>query len=113
LRIATSRLGEAAWRFLRANHGTSTVEQALFVALVVGASLAAVEGLGIVSHSTFFDVARGMHSETDVGSDWNSGQRNSSDHARRAPEIAAKGDGVLPSRFLLLLIACPFGAACW
>jgi CBS domain-containing protein len=100
-------------RFLRSAQGTSSVEQALFVALVIGAALAAVEGLGIVGHSTFFTVAQGMNGEAEGSREGST--TNSADvrDPRGGASVAAGDDLVLPSRFLLLLIACPFGAACW
>ena len=112
VRNRASLWSEGIGRFLSSSHGTSTVEQALFVALVIGASLAAVEGLGIVGHSTFLTVARGMQGEADAAGDGDAA-RNDIVRSQREAEVAATDDVLLPSRFLLLLIACPFGAACW
>lgn len=113
LGIAKTVCCRTVGRLLWTSHGTSSVEQALFVALVIGASLAAVDGLGIVSHSTFFAIAHGMQGESDPAGNWDTSHSDNVSPARHSTQIAEADDLVLPSRFLLLLIACPFGAACW
>ena len=113
-RNSKGRVGPHVGRFHRSRRGASTVEQALFIALVIGATLAAIEGLGFVSHATFFTVARGMHGDSGESIAAPGASASSPDGSeRRAASADAFRDPLLPSRFLLLLIACPFGAVCW
>jgi predicted transcriptional regulator len=101
----------AFWHETRA---ATTIEQALFIALVIGASLATIEGLGIVSHSTFFTVAHEIGGSAPPTS---ASSNSSADDRAPTRSLAAPAAGynelALSSRLLWLLIVCPLGAACW
>jgi CBS domain-containing protein len=92
--------------------GASTIEQAIFVALIIGASLAVVEGLGVVSRSSFLTVVQGLDDGASSNAGRNANVVASEPVAEREASLR-QDDPVFSARFVLLLVACPFGAICW
>lgn len=108
VRFSRSRVGQ----FLDRSQGATTVEQALFIALVIGAAMGLVEALGLVSEGAFATVARGIQAGDSAAAVDSGAMTSAETHSLGSPATASAISWVSP-RLLILLVSCPFGAICW
>ena len=110
---SAAHLGRAR-RFLVEARGSSTVQQAVFIALIVGGSFLALDGLGLVANKTFGTASHQLASQ---GHPPANGPLIASAAATRAQVTetppATASPAPMSLRLVVLLIACPLGALCW
>jgi len=103
-------------RWFRQTHGNASVQHAIFVALIVGGALLAIDGLGLVAENTFQQASLSLNAEGAAGHQESAGEgtaRSASQAASAESAAAADAAASLPVRLIVLLIVCPLGAACW
>lgn len=104
-------------RFVGAEEGATTVQQAILIALVIGGAILALDGLGLVASKTFSTTSRQLS-----GDDVQQSHHAAADHAGGAGTASpatvrlAARPSTLHSfglRLFILLVACPLGALFW
>ncbi|MEQ8786819.1 MAG: CBS domain-containing protein [Pirellulaceae bacterium] len=98
--------------FHRDVRGATAVENAVLITLILGVLLLAVEGVALLAGRTFDSASLGLsHESTHVAQHVERAAKASAGAEQTSPTTAS---GLSPyARIWVLLIVCPFSAACW
>ena len=100
--------------------GSSTIQTAILIALIIGGAFLALDGLGFVANKTFSTTSTQLSGEDLANSNRGAGHAAGSNSPARSASATGENLAAPPTsysafamRLIVLLVACPLGALCW